>query len=483
MEGRSRVSRTLATLAAASLSASAFVALSAVLAVPVSATASSYQVFVAGTDSSNGEAAVKVITMPAGTPDTIDLGSGTGVAYGVAVNGSGTQAFATVGYDCDESCDSYEVVPIAGPFTFTSEGAFNGTVGSPILTDATTGGIEGSNFELDSGIVTSGDVVAVANEAYPNSGVYLFNDTYPSSEQGSAALPDYADLPFNPQAITANAAGLVAVAAEGEYFSDGPSDVTCGTSGAGEVGPGCVWTFNVSPLTNNPTVTTAVLDIAGSHVDCNPSPDTGEDNNCYTVQVGLQGIVISPENGDIYVTDNSNKGVWQINPSYTTADVVGFQYLADAEYLEAITINGAGNTLYLSNGTDPFALEVALSDDTVASDADTTSTNLTGSDTGGTWQIGIGLSPDGSEALVLDGDNGESSGGTSYVDEIATDAFTAATFGQYDPPVGATAIYVAAATIPVPTTGTSLPLALAVALFAAGVMTLGGALVRRRRLV
>jgi hypothetical protein len=454
---------------------------SAALATPVGATVSSYQVFVAGTDSSNGEAAVKVITMPAGTADTIDLGTGTGYAYGVAVNGSGTEAFATVGYNCDDSCDDYEVVPITGPFTFTSEGAFNGTVGTPVLND-----LDGADFDTPSGITASGDVIAVLNDAGDDSGVYLFNDTV-SSGSGSAADPDYAAIPYNGEAITANGAGLVAVAGQGLKVDSDPSG--CETTGADEATPGCVWTFNVSPLTNDPTVTTALLDVDGSNVHCDG--DTSS-NNCTSVEPGDQGIVISPENGDIYVTDKFNGGVWQVDPGstaplYTTDDVVGFQYLDltgnDSTDLEAITINGLGNTLYLSDGYDPHSYGVALSDYDVTSDADTSSETLTGSDTDEAYLLGIGLSPDGSQALVLDADDFDGTG-TSYLDDIPTDAFTGADT-QYDPPVGALGMFVTSATIAsvsAPTTGAVLPLALAAALVLTGVAALGAAAVRRRRL-
>ncbi|MGC1184759.1 MAG: hypothetical protein WBA31_06360 [Candidatus Dormiibacterota bacterium] len=67
--------------------------------------------------------------------------------------------------------------------------------------------------------------------------------------------------------------------------------------------------------------------------------------------------------------------------------------------LQVITINGAGNTLYLSDKHDPHAYQVAITDsDTVPGPETTSSGDLTGSDSEGeAYQIGIGLSPDGSD--------------------------------------------------------------------------------------
>ncbi|MGC1183634.1 MAG: hypothetical protein WBA31_00595, partial [Candidatus Dormiibacterota bacterium] len=288
--GSFRVRRPLAVFAAVSLSASALVALSAMLAAPASA-ASSYQVLVAGQDHSSdpSQAAVKVLDLPAGSSNTIDLGSDTEQAYGVAVNAAGTEAFATV-----ETTDStWEVIPITGPFTFTTEGAFNGAVGAPVLT-------VGGAFDIDEGIVVSGDVVSVLNDDSDDYGVYLFNYTLSGDGPGSASAPDFAALPFEPIAITSNSAGLVAVSgqgAEGETESasapaDGADAELCTTSDGDT--PGCVWTFSVSPLTDEPAVSTAMLDPGGDNVNC--------EDDCYEeVYPGIQGIVISPLNGDIYI--------------------------------------------------------------------------------------------------------------------------------------------------------------------------------------
>lgn len=476
---RHSLTRTLATFAVASLGATAILAASTVLAAPASASASSYQVFVAGRDGSNAEAAIKVLTMPGGTANTIDLGSGTTEAYGVAVNGAGTEAFATVQY----GEGSYEVIPVTGPFTFTSGGAFNGTVGTPVLTDDTTSILDGSDFDLNEGITTSGDVVAVLNDQGDgSSGVYLFNDTL-TSGQGSAAEPDYAAIPDAPAAITANAAGLVAVSGQGVYegFDSDADGADCQTAFIADA-PGCVSTFSVSPLTQAPTVTTAELYIGLGETNVN-CPDGG----CSGAPApGAQSIVISPATGDIYVSDSENQGVWQVNSPYSAA--YGFQYLSGPTHLQAITVNSAGTTLYLSDGTDPHSYEVPLTDDALSGPDTTESADLAGADGGEPNQLGIGLTPDGSEVLVLDGDDGDG-GGTAYVDEVATDAFTGA-FSQYDPPVEAAGFYITASTLGVvaassivPITGAGLPLGLGLALVLAGLGTLALSQAYRRRLL
>jgi hypothetical protein len=458
------------------LGATALVAASTVLADPASAAASSYQVFVAGRDGSNAEAAIKVLTMPGGTANTIDLGSGTTEAYGVAVNGAGTEAFATVQY----GEGSYEVIPVTGPFTFTSGGDFNGTVGTPVLTEDTTSILDGSQFDIDEGIATSGDIVAVVNN--PGSfagGVYLFNDTL-SLGQGSAADPDYVSLGYQPTAITADAAGLIAVAGEGQQV--GGTLVGCESYFLFSYAPGCVSTFSVAPLTPTPTVSTALLYIGlgDSNVNC---PDGG----CNGAPApGAQSIVISPATGDIYVSDSENQGVWQVNSPYSAA--YGFQYLSGPTHLQAITVNSAGTTLYLSDGTDPHSYEVPLTDDVLSGPDATESADLAGADGGEPNQLGIGLTPDGSEVLVLDGDDGDG-GGTAYVDEVATAAFTGA-FSQYDPPVEAAGFYITASTLGVvaassivPITGAGLRLGLGLALVLAGLGTLVLSQAYRRRLL
>jgi hypothetical protein len=122
----------------------------------------------------------------------------------------------------------------------------------------------------------------------------------------------------------------------------------------------------------------------------------------------------------------------------------------------------------------------------VASSSRPGSLQVADGDAGVHWCLAY--APDGSELLVLDGDDGAGDG-TAYVDEVATDAFTGA-FSQYDPPVAAAGFYITAATVSVvaassivPTTGTGLPLGLGLALVLAGFGTLALSQVCRRRLL
>jgi len=451
------------------------IALSAVLAVPASA-ASSYQVLVAGIDTSAdpAQAAVKVRELPGGTPNTIDLGDGAQRAYGVAVHASATEAFATVETD---DYTSAEVSPITRPFTFT-DGVCNGTVGAPLLT---VGGADAS-FDIDGGIVVSGNVVAVLNDSYGSYGVYLFGYTLSGEGPGSASDPDFASLPFEPIAITANSAGLVAVSGRGGSTgveaesapSDGADASLCTASD--DYFPGCVWTFSVSPLVDEPAVTTAMLDPSGDNVNC-------DDSSCDDVYPGIQGIVGSPVNGDIYVTDNYNDGVWQMNSPYGAE--LRFQWLSGVEQPQAITINTSGNTLYLSDGYDPHAYQVDLSDSEISSSTASELEDLTGN-SAEPCQIGTVLSPDGSAALVLDADDCDNVG-PSYVDEVQTGSFTNS-FSQYDPLFNAGGMAVVPVAGPVlatatslPITGAGLPIALAAALILAGVAALGASAILRRR--
>ncbi|MGC2191674.1 MAG: hypothetical protein WA751_05020 [Candidatus Dormiibacterota bacterium] len=466
-------------LAAVSLSASAFVVAGATLAMPAAAS-TSYQALVAGSDATANQAAVKVLNLPGGTSGTIDLGSGTSQAFGVAMNAAGTEAFAT-----ESGIEGWGVVPITGPFTFTAEGAFNGTVGTPIISD----GAYGEGF-APAGIVVSGDVVAVLNDYNPSYGVYLFNYTL-SEGVGSTSEPDYVDLPYLPAAISANSAGLVAVTGQGVSSSaadvtypDGADSSLCQTN-VGDYAPGCVWTFSVASLTNEPTVTTAELDVG-----LGPTSVQCEDTCDASVYSGIQSIVISPENGDIYVTDEQNQGVWQVDSPYTTAAVVGFDWLRDVVAPGAIAINSAGTTLYIADQAGPHAYEVSLTDYKVPYMVDTQSANLTGTgETTGTGLLGIGLSPDGSGALVLDSHPSTFGDSTSdSLDDIATSSFTTG-FTPYDPltlagglTVSATSGAVVPASITVPTTGVGLPIWLAAILALAGVTALGASLLRRRAL-